>query len=77
MPSHYKSKSKKYGGKAKANNAINAATASPIGKKVQGPLKAKPGAKSTMSRSGAVKGKNPNAQTAKPKRSHTIKKATR
>ena len=40
-----------------------------------GTIRAKPGAAPHMSRSGAMDGKNPDAQTSKPKKTHTISKA--
>lgn len=72
----YKPKSKS-GGKAKANKAINKAAGKRVGNRTQGKLMAKPGAKPAMSRSGAMGGKNPNAQVSKPKKSHTPGKGTK
>jgi len=43
--------------------------------KTKGTLKAKPGAKPDMTKAGAMGGKNPDAQTASPKKSKTIAKA--
>ena len=45
------------------------------GTTVQGTILARPGAATHMSRSGAIDGKNPDAQTSKPMKSHTIEKA--
>lgn len=46
------------------------------GTTTQGTILAKPGADPHMSRSGAIDGKNPDAQTSMPKKTHIISKAT-
>lgn len=68
-------KAKKHKGTGKAGKKIESAARTRVGNKTKGTLLAKPGAKTHMSRSGAMGGKNPNAQTSKPKKTHTMKKA--
>ena len=41
-----------------------------------GNIRSKPGADYHMSRSGAIDGNNPDAQVTKPRKTHTISKAT-
>lgn len=78
MTMHKKVKSKAKGGSGKAGKGIEKAAMAKAGGKTKGPLIAKPGAKYDMKRNAAMGGKTPpGAQSGKPKKTHTIKKATK
>ena len=65
-------------GSSKAGKGIEKAAKAKAGGKTKGPLTPKPGAKYDMARSAAMGGKTPpGAQKGKPKKSHTVKKATK